>query len=179
MIYIISQFFGLFAITFWTYSIQHKDKKTVLKHQIYSSLFYALSFLLLKAYTAFIVDLIAVLRLYVFYKEENDKGYIDKFWLYFFILLVISFGFITYDGYFSIIPIVIGVFYVISTFVKSTKILRIFYIICAFFWLIYNYKYYAFTAIIGNIFEIVSGVISIIRFERKDNGTNKKIKRNN
>ncbi len=179
MIYILSQIFGFLAITFWAYSIQHKDKKTVLKYQIISSLLYAVSFFLLKGYTAFIVDLIAVARLYVFYKEEEKYGTIPIFWLYFFILLVLAFGFLSYDGYFSIIPMVIGVFYIISTFVKSTKVLRVFYIICAILWLIYNYKYYAIMQFIGNIIEIISGFVSLFRFERKSNGTNKRIEKNN
>lgn len=179
MVYVISQIMGLFAIIFWTYSIQNRDKRDVLRFQIYSSLFYAISFFLLKGYSAFIVDVISIARLYVFYKEEEKYGQIDIFWLVFFILLGLSFGMITYDGFYSLIPVVIGTFYVISTYVKSTKVLRVFYIICAFFWLIYNIKYYAFTAVIGNIIEIISGFISMFRFERKDYGSNRKVKKNN
>lgn len=167
MIYIFAQILGFFAIVFWTLSVQNKKKKDVLVFQIYASLFYAVQFLLLKGYSAFIVDLIAILRLYVFYKDEKDIGYIRKYWLYIFLVLTIVSGIFTYNGLISIIPVLIGIFYTVSTWLKDTKYLRIFYIICAILWMIYNYKYFALVAILGNIIEIISGIISIFRFDRK------------
>ena len=167
MTYQIAQAFGLLAILFWVFSIQNKKKKDVLIFQICASLFYAIQFLLLKGYSAFIIDLIAIARLYVFYREEKTKGYIDKKWLYIFIIITLGSLAFTYDGYMSLIPILIGIFYTVSTWVKNTKYLRIFYIVCAILWMIYNLKYGAIVAAVGNVIEIISGIISMFRFDRK------------
>ena len=135
MVFWTAQIFGLFAIFFWTISIQNKNKKDVLLLQIYASLCYAVQFFLLKGYTAMLIDLIAVLRLYAFYIDEKKHGEIDKKLLYIFLVLTISSGVFTYDGLISIIPILIGVFYTVSTWVKNTKYLRMFYIVCAVLWM--------------------------------------------
>lgn len=169
MIFITAQIFGIFAILFWGLSIQNKKKEDILVFQIYASLCYAVQFFLLGGYTAFLVDIIAVLRLYAFYKEEKKYGSIDKKWLYIFLILTLASGIFTYDGLISIIPILIGLFYTVSTWVKNTKYLRIFYIVCAVLWTFYNFTYGALTAVIGNILEIISGIISMIRFDRKKN----------
>lgn len=173
MIYIIAQIFGFFAILFWALSIQNKNKKDVLAFQIYASLFYAINFFLLDAYSAFIIDLIAVARLYMFYIDEKKHGEIRKSLLYIFLFITLVSGIFTYDGLISIIPIVIGVFYTVSTWVKNTKYLRIFYIVCAVLWMGYNFNFGAVVAAFGNILEIGSGIIGMFRFDRK-----KKKKRN-
>lgn len=181
MTYLIAQIFGLLAILFWIFSIQYKEKEKVLKFQIYASLFYAVQFFLLKGYAAFVVDVLACIRLYAFYRDEKHKGYIEKYWLYIFLGLTLLSGVFTYDGIISIIPILTGIFYTVSTWVKNTKFLRIFYIICAILWTGYNLKYYALTAVIGNIIEIVSGIISMVRFDTKrgENGKNREVKEAN
>lgn len=178
MIFIIAQIFGLFAILFWGLSIQYKKKEDILEFQIYASLCYAVQFFLLKGYAAMVIDLIAVIRLIIFYKEQKSKKDIDKKWLYIFLLLTIGSGAFTYDGLISVIPILTGVFYTASTWHKNTKYLRIFYIVCAILWSFYNFAYGALTAVIGNLLEIISGIIGMIRFDRKrsKDGKNKKTK---
>ena len=181
MIFITAQIFGLFAILFWTIGIQYKKKEDILELQIYASLCYAIQFFLLKGYTAMIIDLVAVARLITFYYKDKKYNEIDIKWLYIFIGIVIISGIFTYDGLISLLPVIIGIFYTYSTWVKNTKYLRIFYIVCAVLWAVYNIKYFALAAVIGNILEIISGIISMIRFDRKrsKDGKNKKVEKIN
>lgn len=175
MSYIIAQVLALFAILFWTLSIQNKKKKDVLAFQIFASLFYAIHFLLLGGYSAFIIDLITVARLYTFYIDEKKHGEIRKSLLYIFIVVVLISGIFTYDGPISLLPVLIGLLYTVSTWVKNMKCLRIVYIICAVLWLIYNFEFRAVVAAGGNLLEIASGIVSMIRFDRrKKNNKNKK-----
>ena len=167
MIVLIAQIFGIFAILFWTIGIQYKKKEDILAFQIYASLCYAVQFFLLGGYTAMLIDLIAIVRLVTFYYEGKKYGEIDKKWLYIFIGMVLISGIFTYDGLISLLPVIIGVFYTVSTWTKNTKYLRIFYIVCAVLWAGYNIKYFALAAVIGNIMEIISGTISMFRFDKK------------
>ena len=84
-------------------------------------------------------------------------------------ILVLLLGIITFDNIISIIPITITIFYTLSSWMKDTKWCRIVFLVCAFIWIYYNYKVKAYVSIIGNGMEIISGVISLIRFEKKEN----------
>ena len=52
---------------------------------------------------------------------------------------------------------------------KDAKWLRIVFLLTAFLWLYYNITMGAYVAVGGNILEIISGTISIFRFNKKEN----------
>ena len=81
-----------------------------------------------------------------------------------FVIIVIVLGILTYDGYLSLIPIIITLFYTISSWMKDAKWIRIVFLIAAFIWIYYNYVVGAYICIIGNVFEIISGTLALIRF---------------
>ena len=46
------------------------------------------------------------------------------------------------------------------------KIVRIFFVIAAFLWIVYNLHVGAVMPLIGNVFEIISGILALIRFKK-------------
>lgn len=108
--------------------------------------------------------------LYVLFIFKNKKD-ISKLWLIVFLVLLVLFGFLSYDGYLSLIPLIITIGYTITSYMKNSKWLRIFFLASAFIWIYYNFMVGAYVFIIGNILEIISGIVALIRFDKKNKST--------
>ena len=61
MIYL-AQLFGFFALVILIISFQSNNKKTLLKYQIFSSLFFAIQYLCLNAITGCLMNLMTMIR---------------------------------------------------------------------------------------------------------------------
>lgn len=159
--YIIS----IIGVILFVLSIQFKEKKDILLVQIGASFAYMLSYLLLKAYSGFYIELVEQIKDYFFYNYEKRKQKIPIILLIIFISLLIIISIFTYDGFLSLLPLFINIVYFISTYFKNPKSIRISILLMAFVWIIYNYYVGAYVIIIGNIIEIISALVSLKRFK--------------
>lgn len=165
----LTQIVGILAFIFFILSIQLKNKGKLLLFQLLANLFYALQYILLNVMVAGSMNILSVFRCFLLYLYDKKKKNPPKIILYIFILIILTIGIITYDNYLSIIPICITLLYTISTWQDDMKSIRILFVIAAIFWIIYNLSVGAYTALIGNVFELTSGIISIIRYRQKKN----------
>ncbi len=164
---VLAQFIGAIAIIFWVISVLEKEQYKILYLQATANLIYTIQFALMGIFPAAFMDCISSIRCYIFsYKRKAGKN-ISKAWLILFSSLVIILGIITYNGILSLIPIIITFFYTISSWISDSKWLRIVFLIAAFVWIFYNYSVGAYVCIIGNILEIISGIVSLIKFSAK------------
>lgn len=161
---ILAQVLALFAILFWVISILLKNKKNILLMQVIANGIYGIEYLLLGAFSAASMNFLSFLRLlvYYFYALLNIK--MPKWILFVFIALVLLFGIITYDGLISLLPIIITVLYTYAFWQNNLNVARIIYIVAAIIWIYYNYEVGAYVGIIGNILEITTGLISLIKY---------------
>ena len=161
---VLAQVLALFAILFWVISILLKNKKNILLMQVIANGIYGIEYLLLGAFSAASMNFLSFLRLlvYYFYALLNIK--MPKWILFVFITLVLLFGIITYDGLISLLPIIITVLYTYAFWQNNLNVARIIYIVAAIIWIYYNYEVGAYVGIIGNILEIITGLISLIKY---------------
>lgn len=161
---VLAQVLALFAILFWVISILLKNKKNILLMQVIANGIYGIEYLLLGAFSAASMNFLSFLRLlvYYFYALLNIK--ISKWILFVFIALVLLFGIITYDGLISLLPIIITVLYTYAFWQNNLNVARIIYIVAAIIWIYYNYEVGAYVGIIGNALEIITGLISLIKY---------------
>lgn len=161
---LLAQVLALFAILFWVISILLKNKKNILLMQVIANGIYGIEYLLLGAFSAASMNFLSFLRLlvYYFYALLNIK--MPKWILFVFIALVLLFGIITYDGLISLLPIIITVLYTYAFWQNNLNVARIIYIVAAIIWIYYNYEVGAYVGIIGNILEITTGLISLIKY---------------
>ena len=164
---VIANVLGFFAIVIWAMSIQNKDKKKILIFQVIANIFYLSQYLLLKAYTASIMNFISGIRCLTFYREESRKGKISGKTFLFFSFIVIFIGIITYEDLTSLIPIICSIIYMYSTWQNNLNITSSLFIVAAILLAYHNFAVGAYICIIGNIFDIVSAIISTIRFRKK------------
>lgn len=162
---IYAQILGGLAILFWIISVQNKKKKNIILNQMIANLLYTIQYSMLGVFSASSMNFTSTLRSLVFYQKEKNNQPISKIWLIIFLGLVIAGGIVFWDGYLSLIPIIITLFYTYSAWCKETKFLRIVFLCAAIVWIYYNYRVGAYICIIGNSLEIVSGTIALIRFK--------------
>ena len=70
------------------------------------------------------------------------------------------------NGIFNLIPIIITLAYTYSVWQDNLTVTRLVFLIAAFIWIYYNIKVGAYVSIVGNMFEIISGITALIRFKR-------------
>lgn len=160
------QIIGLLAILLWVVSVQQKKQYKILFLQALANLMYTTQYFLLGAFTAGSMNLVSCGRCFLFYRKRKEGKDIPKIYLIGFILILVIFGIMTYESKLSLIPIVITILYTISSYMESSKFLRIIFLGAAFVLMYYNYKVGAYVCIIGNILEIISGSVSLIRFRK-------------
>lgn len=163
---IIANVFGFFAIVIWAMSIQNKEKEKILTFQIVANIFYSLQYILLNAYTASILNFISAIRCIAFYTDEKKNGKISSKLFILFSLIAIVIGIITYNGLPSLIPVVCTLIYMYSLWQNNLNVTRYLFIIAAILLAYHNYAVGAFISILGNLMDIISAIISIIRFRK-------------
>lgn len=158
----LAQIFGVFAIALWVISIQNKKREKILLFQFWANGLYMVEYSLLGAFSASVMNLVSSLRCLVFYKGKKKNSLIS---LVLFSIIVIILGILTYDGLLSLIPVIITLFYTISSWVKNPFWNRITVLVAAVIWIYYNFSVGAYITVVGNVFEIISGIISLVRYK--------------
>lgn len=165
----IAQIFGALALIMLFTSYQKKTKKDFFIVQIFANLFYALQYILLKAYSGTSASVVAILRSVVFYDFENKDKQIPVFVLLIFELIFILVGIFTFEGIYSTIPILIHCIYTLGTWFKSLKTTYIIAIISAILWTVYSLMVGAYVSIIANFVELTAGILGLRRLKTERN----------
>lgn len=163
---IISQILGILAFLFYVFSIQNKKKKNILLMQLISNIFYALSYLILQAISAVLIDGLSFIRCLIYYHFDIKHRKCPLWIVLILVILSIVIGVFTVRNVFDAIPIIISIIYIISTWQDSVKMIYISFIITAVLWIIYNFYIGTYTPMIGNVFEIISGLVAMYRLKR-------------
>ena len=153
----IIQAVGLIGFIFFIASIYSKKKKKVLLYQMVANFLYGIQYLLLNVITTGILNLLAVLRCFVYSKYGNRKIPISI--LIIFMLIIVILSLITLNGWLSLIPMIIGLIYTYATWQNNQKILTKCFLTCGTVWFFYNLYVGAYTLVLGNIVEIISSII--------------------
>ncbi len=158
---------SILSIFLFVMSVQFKEKKNILLTQTFAAICYFFAYLTKGAYSGCIIELIEQSKDITFYTYESKNKKIPVILLVIFITLLVVTSIITYDGFYSLIPLIINLSYFISSYLKNPKHIRIVMLICGFIWIYYNFKVGAYLIIIGNILEIISATISLLRYKNQ------------
>ena len=161
----LAQAFGVIGLIVLSISFQKNKKDTLLKYQIFSSLFFALQYLCLGAITGFLMNIVSLVRNFVFKKFENKVPII---YLIITILLMAILSIFSYDGLISVLPTIAVILYSISIWQKNLRITRIIEVISCILFIIYNINVLAIAGLISTIIEMFFALVAIYRFDIKD-----------
>ena len=159
--------FGAFALGTWISSVQVKKKFNILILQLLANIFYAIQYFLLGFFSTGLMNIVSAFRCFAFgiNAKRNKNNSFGLLLLILFIIFVLSLIFC--KTYIGLIPIFTTLLYTISSWQDNTKYLRYIFVLCSILFVFYNWIVGAYVTLIGNIFEIISGIISIIRFEKQ------------
>ena len=158
-------------------SYQQKKKSTLILCQLAGGALFGIHYLLLGAYAGFLLNIIAVIRALVFYKENLPKK-VGNTWVYIFHALCLVAYALTFTVFgttptltnfvLEVLP-VIGMFSLSISFnMTGAKEIRRLGTISSVCWLIYNIAHLSIGGIACEGMCLVSIVVGMLRFDRKD-----------
>lgn len=164
MIYL-AQLFGFFALVILIISFQSNNKKTLLKYQIFSSLFFAIQYLCLNAITGCLMNLMTMIRniIYKMFKKT------PLLFVSLIIIIMIILSVFSYNGLISLLPTIAVISYSVALWQKNLKITRITEIISCSLFIIYNINVLAIIGLISTIIELLFAIIAVYKFDIKKN----------
>lgn len=171
-----AQIISIVAMVFNILSYQQKSRKGIIAVQFVGGTLFAISFLMLGAYSGGLLNVVGAVRAILFY--NRDKFRMDKpVWLVIFFAIYLACYAMTFVVFkteptpfnfaIEILP-VIGL--VATTFAyrhTQAKVLRRFSLISSVSWLIYNFVAMSVGAICCEILSLASIIIAMLRFDIK------------
>ena len=153
------------SIFLYILSVQFKKKKHILITQIFASLSYLIIYVIKGAWAGVAIEVLEESKDVVIIGFENKKKKVPVIILALFIISLFVVTFIFYDGYGSLLPLIINIILFVSTYLKNPKWIRYVMVLCGFLWGCYNLYVGAYIILIGNVLEIVSAFIAIYMFD--------------
>lgn len=159
----LAQIFGIVALIILIISFQKNSKNTLLKYQIFSSLFFAIQYLCLNAITGCLMNLMTLIRNIIYKKFEK----VPVIYLLLIITAMTVLSIFSYNGFISLLPALAVILYSIALWQKNLTITRITEVISCSLFIVYNIKVLAITGLISTIIEMTFAIIAIYRFDIK------------
>jgi hypothetical protein len=166
---LIVQGIGIVSLLFFVFSFQAKSRSNILYLHIFSMILYAIHFSLLAAWTAVAMVSLNAIKSYTFSFRENKKWIKGNFLLYLFLILFWILGILTWEGYHSLFVILALNFVTLSHWSKSTKKLKLIFMLSIPLWIAYDIYVGSYAGIIFEVVLLFSIVIGLWRFDKIKN----------
>ena len=170
--YFLAQIIGAFAVALMIISYLNTKKERYLFFQITCNIFYGLQFFLLNAYSAMGICIITIIKSILFYLYEKKNKNAPLWALILTEIVTIIFGIIIFDGFDTLLPIIISCIYTYATWQKNLKLTYITGTCISVLWIIYYSIIGAFVSISGGIFELCASIIGVCKLNKLKNKEN-------
>ncbi|MCQ2463480.1 MAG: YgjV family protein [Clostridia bacterium] len=160
------QCIGFAAMGMGIVSYQFNKRKTLLIIQAFMGLTWAVHFLLLKEMTGAAMNLIGMVRAFV-YSNRDKKWACSKVIPFVFSASFITASVLTYDGWKSLLPMVAMVMASFVFWSENTGTLRRLNIPCSMLWLVYDAMSSSWAGVANEVFVLVSIAVAMVRFDRR------------
>lgn len=161
----LGQGIGFVAVIVSLTVYQFNDRVRMLQIAMASALLFALSFLLLEAYTGAALNLLGAVRCYAYFKVVPSRKNSWIFWL--FAIASIAATVLTWGGLVSLLALAGTLLYGLSEWQKNTTSIRRLSMFGPPIWFSYNMIVRSYPGMAIEIAVIVSNVIGQLRFDRK------------
>lgn len=147
-------------------SFQIKDYKKLIWTQVFTSFMFTASFVFLGAWAGMAQNLIGALMRIVYCAGDKYKWAKSRWWVAGFCAAIVTIGIITFDGsVLSVFPVISTCVYICVLWVGSGTWIRVAQLACVSpLWLCYNAYSKNVPGIFTEIFNMVSVIVSFIRF---------------
>lgn len=176
---LVAQIIGIFAMVMNVLSFQQRDRRAIICFQIFGTALFAVNYFLLGATVGAILNCVGIFRALVYYFGDFFKSE-RKVWLVAFVGLYVLSYVLTFTLFgkeptpvnlaLELLPVVAMSLTTVSYGAKEARTVRIIGIVNAPMWMTYNVANTAIGAMLCEIFNAISCIIGLIRFDIKKVG---------
>ena len=160
---VLAQAIGFIGMIFVFAAFQQKEKKRILLVQAAAGVVFTVHFILLGAFTGAVMNVIEVARNAAFCKKggkHQTRIFAAAFMLAFSVL-----GVLTWQNWFSLLPIVAMNLSTLVFCMENPRHIRICYVPVSVGWLIYNVTAFSIAGILTESFCLLSILIALFRYD--------------
>ena len=161
-----AQIIGLIGLILSIVAFQFKKHKHIVLLKLSSELVFSIQYILLGARTGAVLDFISVIRNFLFYKFVKKNISTTPVIVIFGLFVVIT-GFVTFDGFMSLLPIGSKLLTTVSYGMKNEKWLRVITLPSCILWIIYNLFVSSYAGTLTDGITLVSLLIAMYKFDYK------------
>lgn len=155
---------GIIGFILGVAAFQSNKHKVIVMTKLGSEAAFTIQYFLLDAYTGSIMNLVGVVRNFIFYRLV-EKGKSTKIAMWIFCGVYILSAIITWEGPESLLPLVGKLCSTVAYSIKNTRAIRIINIPTLIMWVIYNITCGAWEALATDTISLVSVLIAMGRFD--------------
>lgn len=155
---------GIIGFVLGVAAFQSNKHKTIVVTKMGSEAAFTVQYFLLGAPTGSIMNLIGVIRNFIFYKlVEKDKSTTVARWI--FLSIYVLSAIITWEGPTSLLPLVGKLCSTVAYSIDNPRYIRLINIPTLIMWVIYNISFGAWEALLTDSISLISVLIAIGRFD--------------
>lgn len=162
---VVAQVIGFIAMTIFVFSFQQKSRKGILMVQLIAEAFWVLHYGLIGAYTGMALNMLGVVRCYVYANRETKKWADKEAIPFIFFALSIVTGIIFWKNMYSLLPMAAVCITSFVLWSKKANIIRYFSYPGCICWLIFNIFSGSYAGTMTELFNLGSITVGIIRFD--------------
>lgn len=172
MTYYISQLFVLLAYACLGITYLIKNKNYIFLLSTCSVLSFSIAYILVSAWSGFVMGLIGVARNLAFFiianKAKNRKLFLKNLTLSITFLAMIICSVFTFVGILSLMSVVATGFYTLAIFNEKGKFYKIFGILASVCWIIYNIFIGLYLSVFFEFIMVVCGIAGLLKHRKID-----------
>jgi len=162
---LIAQGIGMFGLIFAIFSFQNNKRNRILFFLGMAQMFFIFHFALLGVWTAAAMNIVGSTRTFFFIFKGRRKWMDGNIVMCIFICLFLIAGFLSWQNWLSILPIVAMIIETVGLWQKNTGRIRFIVFVPHPMWLVYNFIHGSYPGVLAEIFIVTSLITGIIRFD--------------
>ena len=162
-----AQIFSMLGMILTVASFQFKNHRHILLFQFLGSTFFLISYWMLGVMTPVLLNVVYLVRDFVFYFRKEKKWAQNNLWLAVFCVSSVVMGLISYQEPADIVPIVGSLLSHTALYMTHENLLRVFSLGAAPCWLFYNYRSRSSGGVICEAFNLCSLAVSLWRYRKQ------------
>lgn len=175
----VAQIIGFLAMAGAIICFQQKDRKKLMLWQLVVCLLWTLHFSILGMETGAVINGVQVIRTVIFSQKEDKKWAGWNGWLIIFMAVTVFLGIITWNGIFSLFPIIGTCFATISMWMKKPFTIRALTVPVAMSWFVYDVASRSIAGACNEIFCLCSIIVAFFRIDFPERKKQKALKMQN
>lgn len=163
----IAQFIGFIAMALMILSFQKKTRREILMMQLVSEIFWVVHYGMIGAYTGMALNILGVVRCYVYAERENKKGVNKSYVPFIFFFGSILMSLASWEGPRSLLPMAAVCITSFVLWFEKAHIVRVLSYPGCTCWLIFNLLSGSWAGVITEVFNLSSITVGIVRHDLK------------